>query len=93
MSQDTINGQWPLDLQDDAHSIAIAYFAPIHGEAIALWRSQEGGLAVGIRIHFASCHSRRSSDDGQGSKVDWRKRVQRQLEEEEFPEIADQWLT
>ncbi|MCJ1395219.1 hypothetical protein MMC18_008102 [Xylographa bjoerkii] len=46
-----------------------------------------------IRTKFCISSGMDLPDGDQESRVDWRKRVQRQLEKEGFPEIAEQWMT
>jgi hypothetical protein len=46
-----------------------------------------------IRTKFCISSGMDLPDGDQESRVDWRRRVQRQLEKEGFLEIADQWMT
>lgn len=46
-----------------------------------------------IRTKFCISSGMDLPDGDEESRVDWRRRVQRQLEREGFPEVADQWMT
>ncbi|KAH7333444.1 hypothetical protein BKA65DRAFT_460222 [Rhexocercosporidium sp. MPI-PUGE-AT-0058] len=46
-----------------------------------------------VRTKFCISSGMDLPDGDQESRVDWRRRVQRQLEKEGFPEIAEQWMT
>ncbi len=46
-----------------------------------------------IRTKFCVSSGMDLPEGDQDSRVDWRRRVQRELEKEGFPEIAERWMT